>query len=153
MRTFDSTDRRILVALADDPRSTNVSLADRLGLSRNTVQARLAELERSGAFLSFERRIDARAAGYPLAAYVTVHVQQQLLAAIVEHLTGIPEIVEAHGLSGSSDLLLRVLARDAEDLFRITGAIQSTEGVVRAETSLDMGELIPFRLRPLLTRD
>ncbi|ERK69630.1 Lrp/AsnC family transcriptional regulator [Leifsonia aquatica] len=153
MRTFDSTDRRILVALADDPRSTNVSLADRLGLSRNTVQARLAELDRSGAFLSFERRIDARAAGYPLAAYVTVHVQQQLLAAIVEHLTGIPEIVEAHGLSGSSDLLLRVLARDAEDLFRITGAIQSTEGVVRAETSLDMGELIPFRLRPLLTRD
>ncbi|GAA0419955.1 Lrp/AsnC family transcriptional regulator [Leifsonia naganoensis] len=152
MRTFDSTDRRILVALADDPRSTNVSLADRLGLSRNTVQARLAELDRSGAFLSFERRIDARAAGYPLAAYVTVHVQQQLLAAIVEHLTGIPEIVEAHGLSGSSDLLLRVLARDAEDLFRITGAIQSTDGVVRAETSLDMGELIPFRLRPLLTR-
>lgn len=152
MRTFDSTDRRILVALADDPRSTNVSLADRLGLSRNTVQARLAELDRSGAFLSFERRIDARAAGYPLAAYVTVHVQQQLLAAIVDHLTGIPEIVEAHGLSGSSDLLLRVLARDAEDLFRITGAIQSTEGVVRAETSLDMGELIPFRLRPLLTR-
>ncbi|WP_029947426.1 Lrp/AsnC family transcriptional regulator [Leifsonia aquatica] len=152
MRTFDSTDRRILVALADEPRSTNVSLADRLGLSRNTVQARVAELERNGAFLSFERRIDARAAGYPLAAYVTVHVQQQLLAAIVEHLSGIPEIVEAHGLSGASDLLLRVVSRDAEDLFRITGAIQSTTGVVRAETSLDMGELIPYRLRPLLTR-
>ncbi|MFF2052363.1 Lrp/AsnC family transcriptional regulator [Leifsonia sp. NPDC058194] len=153
MRTFDSTDRRILVALADEPRSTNVSLADRLGLSRNTVQARVSELERSGAFLSFERRIDARAAGYPLAAYVTVHVQQQLLASIVEHLAGIPEIVEAHGLSGASDLLLRVVSRDAEDLFRITGAIQSTAGVVRAETSLDMGELIPYRLRPLLTRD
>ncbi|GIT79554.1 AsnC family transcriptional regulator [Leifsonia sp. LS1] len=153
MRTFDSTDRRILVALADDPRSTNVSLADRLGLSRNTVQARVAELERSGAFLSFERRIDVRAAGYPLAAYVTVHVQQQKLAAIVDRLSAIPEIVEAHGLSGASDLLLRVVSRDAEDLFRITGAIQSTEGVVRAETSLDMGELIPYRLRPLLTRD
>ncbi|GAA4150964.1 Lrp/AsnC family transcriptional regulator [Leifsonia shinshuensis] len=153
MRTFDSTDRRILVALADDPRSTNVSLADRLGLSRNTVQARVAELERSGAFLSFERRISPTAAGYPLAAFVTVHVQQQKLAAIVEHLAGIPEIVQAHGLSGPSDLLLRVVCTDAEDLFRITGAIQSTDGVERAETSLDMGELIPYRLRPLLTRD
>ncbi|MFE4470300.1 Lrp/AsnC family transcriptional regulator [Leifsonia sp. NPDC056824] len=152
MRTFDSTDRRILVALADDPRSTNVSLADRLGLSRNTVQARVAELERNGAFLSFERRISPTAAGYPLAAFVTVHVQQQKLAAIVEHLTGIPEIVQAHGLSGPSDLLLRVVCTDAEDLFRITGAIQSTDGVERAETSLDMGELIPYRLRPLLTR-
>ncbi|CAM5276123.1 Lrp/AsnC family transcriptional regulator [Leifsonia shinshuensis] len=152
MRTFDSTDRRILVALADDPRSTNVSLADRLGLSRNTVQARVAELERSGAFLSFERRISPTAAGYPLAAFVTVHVQQQKLDAIVEHLAGIPEIVQAHGLSGPSDLLLRVVCTDAEDLFRITGAIQSTDGVERAETSLDMGELIPYRLRPLLTR-
>ncbi|QNE34709.1 Lrp/AsnC family transcriptional regulator [Leifsonia shinshuensis] len=152
MRTFDSTDRRILVALADDPRSTNVSLADRLGLSRNTVQARVAELERNGAFLSFERRISATAAGYPLAAFVTVHVQQQKLAGIVEHLAGIPEIVQAHGLSGPSDLLLRVVCTDAEDLFRITGAIQSTDGVERAETSLDMGELIPYRLRPLLTR-
>lgn len=152
MRTFDSTDRRILVALAEDPRSTNVSLADRLGLSRNTVQARVAELERNGAFLSFERRISPTAAGYPLAAFVTVHVQQQKLAAIVEHLAGIPEIVQAHGLSGPSDLLLRVVCTDAEDLFRITGAIQSTDGVERAETSLDMGELIPYRLRPLLTR-
>ncbi|WP_348787241.1 Lrp/AsnC family transcriptional regulator [Leifsonia sp. NPDC080035] len=153
MRTFDSTDRRILVALSEDPRSTNVSLADRLGLSRNTVQARMAELERSGAFLSFERRISEQAAGFPLAAFVTVHVQQQKLAAIVGRLAEIPEIVQAYGLSGPSDLLLRVVCTDAQDLFRITGAIQSTEGVVRAETSLDMGELIPYRLRPLLTRD
>lgn len=153
MRSFDSTDRRILVALADDPRSTNVSLADRLGLSRNTVQARVAELERNGVFLSFERRISARAAGYPLAAFVTVHVRQQMLAAVVEGLAGIPEIVQAHGISGPYDLLLRVVCVDAEDLFRITGLIQAVEGVDRAETSLDMGELIPYRLRQLLTRD
>jgi len=153
MRSFDSTDRRILLALADDPRSTNVSLADRLGLSRNTVQARVAELERSGAFLSFERRISARVAGYPLAAFVNVHVQQQRLSEVVESLAAIPEVVSAHGLSGPSDLLLRVVCVDAEDLFRITGIIQSTAGVDRAETSLDMGELIPYRLRPLLTRD
>ncbi len=153
MRTLDSTDRRILVALTEDPRSTNVSLADRLGLSRNTVQARVAELERAGVFLSFDRRISALAAGYPLAAFVTVHVQQQKLASIVEQLATIPEIVQAHGLSGPSDLLLRVVCLDAEDLFRVTGAIQATDGVERAETALDMGELIPYRLHPLLTRD
>ena len=100
-----------------------------------------------------ERRISARVAGYPLAAFVNVHVRQQRLAAVVESLATIPEIVQAHGLSGPSDLLLRVVCVDAEDLFRITGIIQSTDGVDRAETSLDMGELIPYRLRPLLTRD
>jgi DNA-binding Lrp family transcriptional regulator len=153
MPTLDSTDRRILVALTDDPRATNVTLADRLGLSRNTVQARMTALERSGVFLSFDRRISAHVAGYPLAAFVTVHVQQQKLASIVEHLATIPEIVQAHGLSGPSDLLVRVVCTDAEDLFRITGAIQAANGVERAETALDMGELIPFRLHPLLARD
>jgi len=88
--------------------------------------------------------------GYPLAAFLTVHVQQQKLAAIVDQLATIPEIVQAHGLSGPSDLLLRVVCTDAEDLFRITGAIQSCDGVERAETSLDMGELIPYRLQGLL---
>ncbi|HEV7183062.1 MAG TPA: Lrp/AsnC family transcriptional regulator [Leifsonia sp.] len=153
MPSIDSTDRRILVALTEDSRSTNVTLADRLGLSRNTVQSRLAALERSGVFLPFDRRISASAAGYPLAAFVTVHVQQQKLAVIVEQLATIPEIVQAHGLSGPSDLLVRVVCIDAEDLFRITGAIQACDGVERAETSLDMGELIPYRLRPLLARD
>lgn len=153
MRTLDSTDRRILVAITEDPRSSNVTLADRLGLSRNTVQSRVAELERSGVFLSFDRRISATAAGYPLAAFVTVHVHQQKLATIVEQLATIPEIVSAHGLSGPSDLLVRVVCTDAEDLFRITGAIQAADGVERAETALDMGELIPYRLHPLLARD
>ncbi|WP_449353777.1 AsnC family transcriptional regulator [Streptomyces malaysiensis] len=40
-RTLDATDARILLALASEPRATVVALAEQLGLSRNTVQARL----------------------------------------------------------------------------------------------------------------
>ena len=53
MSGYDAVDRALLAALAPDPRATVVALADRLGLSRNTVQARMARLEASGAFLSF----------------------------------------------------------------------------------------------------
>src|SRR5699024_107998 len=45
MRTVDDTDRRLLLAMTENPRSTIVALAERLGLSRNTVQSRLAALE------------------------------------------------------------------------------------------------------------
>ena len=152
MHSLDATDLRILAALSDDPKSTAVALAERLGLSRNTVQARMAGLERSQAFLAFDRRINPAALGYPLAAFISVHVQQQKLAAIVRELTGIPEIVQAHGLSGQSDLVVRVVCVDTDDLFRINGTILACDGVERTETSLDMGELIPFRVRPLLER-
>ena len=60
-------------------------------------------------------------------------------------LAGIPEILEGYGLTGSADLLLRVVALDAEDLFRINGKILACDGVDRTDTALAMGELIPFR--------
>lgn len=40
--TLDATDARLLRELVANPRATGVELAARLGLSRNTVQARLA---------------------------------------------------------------------------------------------------------------
>ncbi|MDT7653420.1 MAG: hypothetical protein QOI36_4826, partial [Pseudonocardiales bacterium] len=52
MRTgggIDATDARLLLALAESPRASVLALAERLGLSRNTVQARLAGLEARGA--------------------------------------------------------------------------------------------------------
>ena len=152
MHRLDETDTELLRALSTDPRSTFVALAQKLGLSRNTVQARMARLEDSNTFLSFDRRINPVALGYPLTAFIEVHVQQKRLAQIVAELAHIPEIVQAHGMSGTADLLVRVVCTDADDLFRIDGSILACEGVERTETSLAMGEVIPYRLEPLLER-
>jgi DNA-binding Lrp family transcriptional regulator len=152
MNGYDQVDRALLSALSADPRATVVALADRLGLSRNTVQARMSRLEASGAFLSFERSIDPAPIGYPLEAFVSVHVRQKRLTEVVEEIARIPEVIQAHGLSGQIDLLVRVVCRDAHDLFRIDGEILAIDGVERTETSLAMGELIPYRLAPLLER-
>ena len=152
MNGYDAVDRALLTALSVDPRATVVALAERLKLSRNTVQARMARLESTGAFLSFERSIDPTPLGYPLEAFVAVHARQKLLGEVVRSLAGIPEVIQAHGLSGQVDLLVRVVCRDAHDLFRIDEEILAIEGVERTETSLAMGELIPYRLLPLLER-
>jgi DNA-binding Lrp family transcriptional regulator len=152
MRNLDKTDTDLLRELSRDPRSTFVALAERLGLSRNTVQARMARLEESGAFLSFDRRINPAALGYPLTAFIDVHLQQKRLAAVVAELARIPEIVQAYGMSGPTDLLVRVVSTDADHLFRIDATILAVDGVERTATSLAMGELIPFRLDGLLAQ-
>ena len=58
--------------------------------------------------------------------------------------------MQAHGLSGQVDLLARVACRDARHLFDIDARILAIEGVERTETSLVMGEVIPYRLAPLM---
>jgi DNA-binding Lrp family transcriptional regulator len=150
MEHLDAVDRRLLFELTRDHRATVVALADRLGLARNTVQARLARLERDGVLRDYDGSIQPAALGYPLEAFISIHARQKMLAEVVAMLQAIPEIVSAHGLSGDVDVLAHVVCTDAADLFRIDGLILAIDGVERTETSLSMGELIPYRIRQLL---
>jgi DNA-binding Lrp family transcriptional regulator len=149
---MDATDARLLLALIRDPRGAVLSLADKLGLSRNTVHARLARFDADQVLAGFERRIEARALGYPLSAYIHVTLVQQQLDEVAGALAEIPEVLEVSGLSGSVDLLVLVAARTADDLYRIAGSILATPGVERTETSLIMRQMVEYRVRPLLDR-
>lgn len=125
---LDGHDARLLLATAQDPRATVLALAEQVGLSRNTVQARLAKLDRLGALDTFERRVDPAALGYPLTAFVTVRVVQRELAAVADALDRVPEVLEVHGISGPEDLMVHLVARDADDLYRIAGHLLAIDG-------------------------
>lgn len=150
MGNLDRVDLELLGALADDHRATVVALAERLGLSRNTVQARMLRLERAGVFQSYERAMSPAALGLPIEAMLSVVVRQAELPRITEAIAAIPEVIQAHGLSGQVDLLVRVAARDTQHLFDVDARILAIDGVERTETSLVMGEVIGYRVRPIL---
>lgn len=150
MTTLDRTDLEMLTALSEDPRITVVRLAERLGLSRNTIQARMARLDQSGVFLSYERAFSTESLGFPLHAFISIGVRQNEIPRITAELARIPEILQVHGLSGSIDLLAQVACRDARHLFDTDARILAVEGVERTETSLAMGELIPYRVAGLI---
>jgi DNA-binding Lrp family transcriptional regulator len=149
---IDDIDARILEVLRTDPRAAVITIAGRTGLSRNTVQARLARWDERGLLRSFERRIDPAALGYPLTAFILTVVTQRKLAAVSAALADVPEVLEVHGLSGSFDLLIHVVARDADDLYRIAGRILDIDGVEQTTTSLAMRRLVDFRMEPLVRR-
>ncbi len=148
----DATDARLLQALSEDPRATVMALSQRLGLARNTVQARLTRLESSGALAPYEARVHPEALGYRLGAYVTVQVVQRSLADVGDALAHIPEVLEVTALSGVADLLVRVVATDADDLWRITERVLAIPGVQRTDTALALRRLVDHRMAPLLER-
>ena len=152
MPDVDGTDARLLLALAEDPRASVMSLSQRLGLARNTVQARLTRLEASGALAPLDRRIRPEALGYRLGAYITVQVMQRGLSEVSDALAHIPEVLEVTGLSGVADLLVQVAAKDADDLWRITEQVLAIPGVQRIDTALAMRRFVDHRIAPLLER-
>ncbi|HEY0936278.1 MAG TPA: Lrp/AsnC family transcriptional regulator [Trebonia sp.] len=149
---IDPTDARVLLALAGQPRATAVALTGQTGLSRNTVQARIARLEARGVLDSLERQIPPAMLGYPLTAFITTRVTQRRLDEVAAALADLPEVLEVHGISGETDLLVRVVAADAEDLYRIAGQVLDIPGVERTSTALVMRELVSCRINPLLAR-
>ena len=116
------------------------------------MHSRLAKLEEDGVLQSFERRIDPAALGYPLTAFIMVTVTQRRLRAIGDALADVPEVLEVHGLSGVTDLLVQIVARDADDLYRLAGQILDIDGVEKTTTGLVMRRLVDYRLGPLLDR-
>ena len=152
MPHLDATDARILLALRTDPRLSGVEIAQRLGLSRNTVQARLARLESGEPLASVDHRVHPAALGYPLTAFVTARVDQHRLAEIEIALAEIAEVVEVHGVAGDDDLVIRIVARDTTDLYRVAGEILATSGIERTDVALSMREMVPYRTAPLLVR-
>lgn len=149
-RTTDDIDVALLNALIDDPDATNLAIAEKTGLARNTVRARLARYSEEESLRSFERRIDPTFLGYPLQAFLFTTVTQRKLAAISKTLGDVPEVVQVHGISGVADLLVHVVAKDADDLYRIAGCILDIDGVERTVTSLAMGEFVEYRIAQLI---
>lgn len=148
----DRTDARLLRELEADPRATVMALSQRLGLSRNTVQARITRMESNGVLRGFGTRVDPAALGYPIAAVIITVVRQQMLSEVSAALARIPEVLEVLGISGNEDLLVHAIASDADDLYRVAARILSTPGVERTDTSLVMRRLVDYRITQLLDR-
>ncbi|MDI3403282.1 Lrp/AsnC family transcriptional regulator [Streptomyces cavernicola] len=152
MHSLDAVDARILLARDSSPEASLIEIGARLGVSRNTVHARLKRLRDSGALDTPSASLSPAAVGRPLLAFVSLSVSQQQIDSVHTAIGAIPEVVEAHTMTGDADLMLRVVARDTVDLHRITQAIQLAPGVQRSSTSIATTEVIPHRMSLLLHR-
>lgn len=151
MIDLDETDRRILCELDEDARMPTAMIAMRLGLARGTVQTRLERLRTAGVMRSHSSRINPGALGYPVNASVHVELDQHQIAATVDAFESIPEVLECFAPAGNTDLLLRVVAKDPDDLYRVNEEIRLCPGVMRTTIDLFLREVIPYRVCGLLT--
>jgi DNA-binding Lrp family transcriptional regulator len=101
--------------------------------------------------LGYGPEISPAAIGYGVTAFVTLEIsQRQGHDPVAAHLSGIPEVLEAHTITGSGDLMCRIVARSNADLQRVLDLIVGYEGIVRASTIIALHEQIPYRVLPLV---
>ncbi|THV39776.1 Lrp/AsnC family transcriptional regulator [Glycomyces buryatensis] len=148
---IDGLDARLIELLEAEPRIGVLECSRRLGVARGTVQARLDKLAERGVIRGFGPNVDPAALGYPVMAFVTLELRQAVgHFSVAQHLGRIPEVLEAHTVTGQGDLLCRIVARTNAELQSVIDRVLASEGVIHATTVIALAEQIPYRTLPLV---
>jgi len=110
---LDTTDRKILRELMAEGRVTNVTLAQRAGITAPPCLRRVRALEEAGFIRGYHAEIDEGMLGYHLVVFVmvTLHNQSEAdLRAFEDALLRWPLVREAYMMSGEVDYMLKCVA-------------------------------------------
>lgn len=150
-RPVDALDTALLTAFTERARLGVLEASRLLGVARGTVQARLDRLTADGVIRGWGPQVDPAALGWPVTAFLTLQIRQAGgHDPVGEHLAGIPEVLEAHTITGSGDLWCRVVGRSNTDLQRVIDAVVAHPGVERVSTVIALATQVHHRLVPLL---
>src|SRR5437764_9852890 len=150
--SLDSIDLKLLEELQLDADRPNVELARLVELSPAATLHRVRRLKESGIVRGVVARLDSAAAGFPLQVYVAVTLQRhddashRRFAGVVR---AMPEVIAADWVTGETDAMLMVVAREVAQLQRVLVRLSTRGGAARVMTLLRLAELKPSSPLPL----
>ncbi len=138
---LDDTDHAIIALLREDGRLPYRSLARELGLTENTVRARVRRLEESGT-MRVVAVTDIEAAGYGMLLAIGVQVEGVPPEAVARQMAAIREVFSVNVVVGAHDLEILVVAEDQSALDRlINDRLATMPGVRRLTPALALDVL------------
>jgi len=144
MTPLDDYERLILRELQRDGQQTVAEIAAKVGLSASPCWRRIDRLEREGVIRGRVALVDRRKVG--LSAHIFAQVRLNAhgranLDEFAEAIRGFPEVLDAYVLMGTTDFMLRIVARDIDayerfffdKLSRLPGVQEITSTVALSE--------------------
>lgn len=150
--SLDSIDLKLLEELQSDADRSNVELARIVGLSPAATLHRVRRLKESGIISGIVARLDSAAAGFPLQVYVSVTLERHDDAAHIrfaQAVRSMPEVISADWVTGETDAVLMVVAREVAELQRVLVRLSTRGGAQRVTTLLRLEQLKPASPLPL----
>ena len=119
---MDRLDRKILSVLQGNARASLQEISQAVGLSPSPCWGRIKKMEEAGVIEGYTVRLNPRALDLADTVLVMVTLDSHsdnTLEKFGETLASIPEVIEAHLVSGDYDYLLRIVVKDTRDYERL----------------------------------
>lgn len=140
MEKIDKLDKKILSILSKNARMPFKDVAGECGVSRAAIHQRVQKLVEDGVITGSGFNVNPKSLGYHTCTYVGITLERgSMYRNVVEQVVQIPEIVEVHFTTGPYTMLIKLYARDNEQLMDLlNNKLQGIPGVVSTETLISL---------------
>ncbi len=140
MEKIDKLDKKILSILSLNARMPFKDVAAECGVSRAAIHQRVQRLVEDGVITGSGFDVNPKAIGYSTCTYVGIRLERgNMYKAVIDQVACIPEIVECHFTTGPYTMLIKLYARDNEQLMDLlNNKLQAIPGVVSTETLISL---------------
>ena len=144
MEKIDNLDKKILSILSKNARIPFKDVASECNVSRAAIHQRVQRLIDSDVITGSGFDVNPKSLGYSTCTYVGITLERgSMYKEVVKRLEHIPEVVECHFTTGPYTMLVKLYARDNEQLMHLlNGQLQEIPGVVATETLISLEQNI-----------
>ncbi|WP_027814801.1 Lrp/AsnC family transcriptional regulator [Paraburkholderia bannensis] len=150
---LDPIDLRLLAALQEHGRASNLELAAAVKLSPAQTLRRHRRLEELGVIKRYEARLDPQALGFGVVAFIQVTMERGHMRELVkfkELIATLPQVQECYSVTGDIDYVLKVVARDLKALSEfLLDTLMRAPGVSSVHSIVCLDELKGTSAMPL----
>ena len=144
---LDRTDRRILLAMQNNGRISNLELAEQVGLSPTPCSRRVKRLEESGLIRQHVTLLNQSMLGLKLTAYIGLSMDRHTpdrFETFEAEVAAYPEVMECSVVTGqSSDYLLKAVVPDMEYYEKfLLGRLTRIAGVTGVHSSFELRRVV-----------
>ena len=133
---MDDLDKGLVTLLRHRGRRSVSDLALDLSVSRATVRARMARLEKSGDIVGYTVILRADAVDQPVRGIMLIEIEGHAADRVIKSLGGFSEVSEIHTTNGRWDLVIELGTETLADLDSVLRKIRLIPGITGSETSL-----------------
>ena len=154
MTVIDTLDKHILSEIQTDDQTSNVELAERVGLSPAGVHKRLKKLRENGYVEKSVALLSRKKLGLDLLFFLHIRFKENMKPENTEQLGRalhtLPEVLECYTLTGTDDALLKVVVPDQASLKNFMQRLSESQNVIeKAHTAIVLEELKATTCLPL----
>jgi len=139
LQRFDTLDMRLLFELSKNGNISVPTLSKKLGVSASVLYSRIKRLVRKKVIKKFTVEIDDSLLGIGVKASVGINRDPKFKIQINKKLLEISEVVSIIEVTGRFDIMIRVYAKDLEDLHTVViEKIGKIDGIQNTETFVEL---------------